>query len=97
MDQLATLAEEELQSQPFSSLLGTQLTAMESGKVTLTLSVRAELTQQHSFVHGGAISYLADNALTFAGGSMLGGNAVSGEFKRSMPAPAKRSRSWSNR
>lgn len=31
--------------------------------------LRDEHLQQHGFVHGGVISYLADNALTFAGGS----------------------------
>ena len=27
---------------------------------------------QHGFVHGGVISYLVDNAITFAGASVLG-------------------------
>jgi uncharacterized protein (TIGR00369 family) len=36
--------------------------------------------QQHGFIHGRVISYLADNCLTFAGGSMLG-DSVTLEFK----------------
>ncbi len=44
--------------------------------------------QQHGFVHGGAISYLADNAITFAGGLALGGNALTVEFKINYIRPA---------
>jgi uncharacterized protein (TIGR00369 family) len=46
------------------------------------------LLQQHGFVHGGVLSYLADNALTFAGGSVLG-DAVTAEFKINYLRPAK--------
>ena len=88
MEQLLKHAREVLQSQPFSRFLGTELTAVEPGKVELTLQLKDELKQQHGFAHGGVISYLADNALTFAGGSMLGGNAVTGEFKINYLRPA---------
>lgn len=87
-DPLLQLAKDVLQSQAFSRLLGTELTMAEPGKATLTLRLRDELKQQHGFAHGGVVSYLADNALTFAGGSMLGGNAVTGEFKINYVRPA---------
>ena len=85
---LLQLAQDVLQSQAFSRLLGTELTMAEPGKATLTLRLKDELKQQHGFAHGGVVSYLADNALTFAGGSMLGGNAVTGEFKINYLRPA---------
>jgi len=69
-----------LSQQPFSVLLGTTLDAFEPGRAELSLPIRRELLQQHGFVHGGAISYLADNALTYAGGSLLD-NALTSEFK----------------
>lgn len=61
-----------LASQPFSVLLDAELLRLGDGRAELRIPVRAELKQQHGFVHGGVISYAADNALTFAGGSALG-------------------------
>jgi acyl-coenzyme A thioesterase PaaI-like protein len=39
-------------------------------------------------VQGGVLSYIADNALTFAGGSVLG-DVVTAEFKINYLCPAK--------
>jgi uncharacterized protein (TIGR00369 family) len=39
-------------------------------------------------VHGGVISYAADNALTFAGGSVLGTSVTTSEFKINYLRPA---------
>jgi uncharacterized protein (TIGR00369 family) len=61
-----------LEAQPFSRLLGTKLTAFRAGHAELRLVVRPELLQQGHFVHGGVLAYAADNAITFAGGSILG-------------------------
>ena len=66
---LLQLGQRILAEQPFSVLLGAELTAFEPGRAELTLPVRREHLHQHGFVHGGAVSYLADNALTYAGGS----------------------------
>jgi len=76
-----------LNSQPFSVLVGTELELFEPGKAVLTLTVREELKQQHGFVHGGVVSYLADNALTYAGGSVLG-DSVTSEYKINYLRPA---------
>ena len=51
-------------SQPFSVLVGTTLETIEPGLAQLALPIKPELLQQHGFVHGGVIAYLADNALT---------------------------------
>ena len=69
-----------LQSQRFSSILGARLTTLYPGKACLELPVDENHEQQHGFVHGGVISYLADNTLTFAAGSILG-DCVTSEFK----------------
>jgi uncharacterized protein (TIGR00369 family) len=76
-----------LNEQAFSAFLGTQMDAFASGQVTLALPIKPELLQQHGFVHGGVISYLADNALTFAGGSVLG-DSVTSEYKINYLRPA---------
>ncbi len=62
-------------------LLGTELTRTGADDLTLCLRIRDELRQQHGFVHGGVISYLVDNALTFAGALALGPRVVASEYK----------------
>lgn len=54
----------------------------------LTLPIVEQLTQQHGFVHGGVLSYLADNTITFASGLALGSNALTSEFKINYLRPA---------
>src|SRR5688500_18231415 len=76
-----------LASQPFSAHLGTTLDSIEHGHVQLALPINPELLQQHGFVHGGVIAYLADNALTFADGSLLG-DSLTVEFKINYARPA---------
>ena len=87
MSDLFSFGEKILSAQPFSELLGAQLVALEPGSVELAIDVRFDHKQQHGFVHGGVLSYLADNALTYAGGSILG-NAVTSEFKINYLRPA---------
>lgn len=77
-----------LSQQPFSTLLNARLDAFAPGSAELSLPVAPALLQQHGFVHGGVLSYLADNALTFAGGSVLG-DSVTSEFKINYLRPAK--------
>lgn len=86
---LLQLGQRILAEQPFSVVLGAELTAFEPGRAELTLPVRREHLQQHGFVHGGAVSYLADNALTYAGGSALPGlGVVTSEYKINYLRPA---------
>jgi uncharacterized protein (TIGR00369 family) len=77
-----------LARQPFSVLLGAQVDAFAPGHAELSVAVAPQLLQQHGFVHGGVLSYLADNALTFAGGSVLG-DSVTAEYKLNYLRPAK--------
>ncbi len=77
-----------LDSQPFSALLEARLDALAPGSAELRLPIVPRVLQQHGFVHGGALSYLADNALTFAGGSVLG-DCVTAEFKINYLRPAR--------
>jgi uncharacterized protein (TIGR00369 family) len=81
-------AREMLGRQPFSAMLNAQLDAFAPGSAELSVPMVPGLLQQHGFVHGGVLSYLADNALTFAGGSVLG-DSVTSEFKINYLRPAK--------
>ncbi len=81
MEDMLTWGRRVLDSQPFSVLLGAELLGFSPGSAELRIPIKAELKQQHGFVHGGVISYAADNALTYAGGSALGPGVVTSEFK----------------
>ncbi len=87
MSDLLTIGRKALESQPFSKLLGTQLLEFGDGKAVLELKITENLKQQHGFAHGGVLSYLADNCLTFAGGSVLG-DSVTSEYKINYVRPA---------
>jgi uncharacterized protein (TIGR00369 family) len=82
------LARAALAAQPFSALLGTQLVEFGREGAALELAVREDLMQQHGFVHGGVLSYLVDNAITFAAGAILGPDVVTGGFTIDYLRPA---------
>lgn len=81
------MGREILAKQPFSLLLGTELTHLVPGEVELRLALKPEHLQQHGFAHGGIISYLADNALTFAGGTAMRVPVVTSEYKLNYVRP----------
>lgn len=81
-------ARQVLQAQPFSRLIGTDISRIDEGSIEFVLPIRDELLQQYGFVHGGVLSYLADNALTFAGAHGLGGAVVTSEYKINYLRPA---------
>jgi uncharacterized protein (TIGR00369 family) len=82
------MGREILAKQPFSVLLGSELAALSPGKVDLQLALRPEHLQQNGFAHGGVVSYLADNALTYAGGTAMQVPVVTSEFKINYVRPA---------
>jgi uncharacterized protein (TIGR00369 family) len=88
MAEIVDIARGALNAQPFSALLGTKLMQVDAASLTLCLPIRDELRQQHGFVHGGVVSYLVDNALTFAGALRLGPKVVTGEYKINYLRPA---------
>jgi uncharacterized protein (TIGR00369 family) len=85
---LTTLAKQVLAAQPFNTLVGAELASIEEGKAELRIPIKKELLQQNGFVHGGVLSYAADNAITFAGGSVLGAAVVTSEYKINYLRPA---------
>jgi len=90
MDAAAFLAmgREVLSRQPFSRLVGAELVALEPGRCELAVKLSAELKQQDGFAHGGVVSYLADNALTYAGGTAMKVPVVTSEYKINYVRPA---------
>ncbi|ADI08279.1 putative phenylacetic acid degradation protein [Streptomyces bingchenggensis BCW-1] len=90
MDEILDLsvAQKMLAAQPFSNLLGARLIAFGEGAATLELDIRDDLRQQHGFLHGGVLGYAADNALTFAAGSVAGARLLTAGFTIDYLRPA---------
>jgi uncharacterized protein (TIGR00369 family) len=88
VDDVLAFARQVFDSQPFSRFIGAKLVSATRESVELALALQDHHRQQHGFAHGGVISYLADNAITFAGGLALGGNALTVEFKINYLRPA---------
>ncbi|MBW8316177.1 MAG: PaaI family thioesterase [Hydrogenophaga sp.] len=82
------MGREVLASQPFSQLIGAELVALSPGRCELQVPITEAVKQQHGFVHGGVLSYAADNALTYAGGTALRVPVVTSEFKINYLRPA---------
>ncbi|GAD83085.1 PaaI family thioesterase [Nocardia asteroides NBRC 15531] len=83
------LARQVLAAQPFARLVGTELTEFGDGAATLVIEIQPEHGQQFGFVHGGVLAYAADNALTFAAGTVLGPNVLTGGFTITYLRPAQ--------
>jgi acyl-coenzyme A thioesterase PaaI-like protein len=88
MEDLLDFGKQVPASQPFSVLPGAELLGFYQGCAELKVPIRPELKQEHGFVHGEVISYAAGNALTFAGGGVLGPGVVMSEFKTNYLRPA---------
>ncbi len=71
-------------------LLGAELTYIAAGEVDITLPFRADLVQQHGFLHAGVSSAIADSACGYAALSLMPADSavLSVEFKVNMLAPA---------
>ena len=70
--------------------LGAELGAISPGAVEIILLPDPAITQQHGFVHGGAVSAIADTAAGYAALSLMpvGTGVLTTEFKINLVAPA---------
>lgn len=76
--------------QPLMSLIGARLGRVEPGRVEIELPFRADLTQQHGYLHAGITSAIADSAGGYAGYSLFPAESsvLTVEFKINLVAPA---------
>ena len=77
--------------QRFMSTIGATLERVAPGEVDIALPFDDALTQQHGFLHAGALATVADSACGYAALSMMSSDAavMSIEFKINMLAPAE--------
>jgi uncharacterized protein (TIGR00369 family) len=77
--------------QTIMSLIGAELTRIEPGVIEITLPYRADLAQQHGYLHAGIVTTIADSACGYAAYSLMPPNSevLSVEFKVNLLRPAK--------
>ena len=82
---------ESFSKQTFMGLIGAELSRVEPGLIELTLPYRAELAQQHGYLHAGIVTTIADSACGYAAYSLMPPNSevLSVEFKVNLLRPAK--------
>jgi len=76
--------------QALMTTLGATLGHAAFGEVEIVLPVAAHLSQQHGFVHAGAVATIADSACGYAALTMMpiGTGVLTAEFKINLLAPA---------
>jgi uncharacterized protein (TIGR00369 family) len=76
--------------QKFMHTIGAELTSVKSGEVEIAFPFRKDLTQQHEFIHGGALATILDSACGYAALSVAPEHAdvLAVEFKVNLLSPA---------
>ena len=77
--------------QTIMGLIGAELTRVEPGLIEINLPYRADLAQQHGYLHAGIVTTIADSACGYAAYSLMPPNSevLSVEFKVNLLRPAK--------
>lgn len=76
--------------QGLMSTLGASILHIAPGAVDIALSAGPSISQQHGFVHAGAVAAIADTAAGYAALSLMpsGAGVLTTEFKINLVAPA---------
>lgn len=82
---------ESFAMQTVMGLIGAEVTRVEPGVIEITLPYRADLTQQHGYIHAGIITTIADSACGYAAYTLMppGSDVLAVEFKVNLIRPAK--------
>lgn len=82
---------ESIGRQTLLTTLGIRVGELAPGRAVLELPFRADLCQQHGYVHAGAIATAADSACGYAALSLMpaGRDVLTVEFKVNLMAPAR--------
>ncbi len=86
-----TRVRESFARQIIMRTIGAQMTKVEAGAVEIELPFRADLTQQHGFLHAGIVTTIVDSACGYAAFSLMpaGTGVLTVEYKVNLLAPAK--------
>ena len=77
--------------QPAMATLGVGIESVAAGRVVLRMAHRADLTQQHGFLHAGMVATALDSACGYAAFTLMpaGAGVLTIEFKINLLAPAR--------
>jgi len=77
--------------QPAMATLGVTIDSVRAGRVVLLMPHRADLTQQHGFLHAGMVAAALDSACGYAAFTLMpaGAGVLTIEFKINLLAPAR--------
>lgn len=72
------------------ALIGARLAVVEPGYTEIHLPFKAEITQQHGFIHGGVVGMIADSAAGYAANTLTPADSsvLTVEYKLNLIAPA---------
>jgi len=76
--------------QGLMNTLGAFIASLSPGAVDIALAPKPAISQQHGFVHAGAVAAIADTAAGYAALSLMppGAGVLTAEFKINLVAPA---------
>lgn len=77
--------------QSIMTTIGATLASVGPGAAEIRLPYRADLTQQHGFLHAGVVAIIADSASGYAAFSLMSPDAavLTVEYKINLMAPAR--------
>jgi uncharacterized protein (TIGR00369 family) len=77
--------------QTMMGLIGAELRRIEPGLIEIRLPYRADMAQQHGYLHAGIVTTIADTACGYAAYTLMPPNSdvLSVEFKVNLLRPAK--------
>jgi len=78
-------------AQQLMATIGARLARVAAGEIEIRVPFRRELTQQHGFLHAGAVAAALDSACGYAAFSLMptGAGVLTLEFKTNFLAPAQ--------
>ena len=90
MSQLQNRIQTSFAAQGLMTTLGAQIALVQDGEVHISLPFSKHLSQQHGYVHAGAITSVVDSACGYAALTKApeGFNVVTAEFKVNFMRPA---------
>ncbi|EXI68392.1 MAG: hypothetical protein AW08_01174 [Candidatus Accumulibacter adjunctus] len=73
------------------ALIGASMPVIEPGYTEIHLPRRADITQQHGYIHGGVVGMIADSAAGYAASTLTGADTevLTVEYKLNLLAPAE--------
>ncbi|MBK7422449.1 MAG: PaaI family thioesterase [Propionivibrio sp.] len=89
--QFAERVRASFQRQQAMALIGASLPVIEAGYTEIHLPHKAEITQQHGYIHGGVVGMIADSAAGYAASTLTAHETgvLTVEYKLNLLAPAE--------